>query len=133
VEKFYISKGPNYKIAWALIKEATAIKLKIKSLIPAAKENYAKAKAYVESCDFPIADCYLPYHCYDEIKSLDSLAKELRDKGNKLIAWLDKFNWFSVTENGYTFEKAECSKAQKDFMFNQRAKYKSLVNKYYPK
>lgn len=131
--KFYISKGPNYKIVWALIKEATAIKNKIKSLLPIAKENYAKAKAYVESCDYPIAECYMPYHCFDEIKSLDALAKDLRDKANKLKAWLDKFTWFAVNENGYSFEKAECSKAQKEFCFNTRNKYKALINKYYPK
>ena len=131
--RFYIAKGPNYKIVWALVKEATALKLKIKQLLPVAKANYAKAKAYVESCDYPIASFYMPYHCYDEIKSLDALAKELRDKSNKLKAWLDKFKWFSVTENNYTFEKAECTKQQKDFLFDLRVKYKSLIEKFYPK
>lgn len=133
MEKFYISKGPNYKIVWSLLKEATAIKSKIKSLIPEAKKNYRDAKQRYESYDYPVAECYKPYHSYDEINSLASLSKELRDKASLLKDWLDKFKWFEVTENGYTFEKAECSQSQKKFLFDLRNKYKALINKYYPK
>lgn len=133
MEKYYIAAEQNYKLAWALIYESTALSNKAKSLKPLARENYDKAAAYRKACDFITADCYHPRHCYDEINSLSNFAEELRDKANKLFAWLDKFQWFSVTEGKYTFKKAECTKAQKDFLFEQRAKYKFLIEKYYPK
>lgn len=132
-DKFFIAKGPNYKLAWALIKEATSLKNKIHSLYPKAKADYERMKSFSDSADYPIAECYMPYHAYDEINSLAELARELREKGEALLEWLDKRSWFEVTENGFTFEKTEVSQKQKDFFKEQREKYSSLMDKYYPK
>jgi len=129
---FYISKAPNYALAWALIKKSTAIKNEIRSLIPEAKINYAKAKAYEESCSC-IPECDKPYHVYDRIKSLNIFSKDLRYKGERIKAWLDKRSWFTVTENGYTFEKAICSEKQKKFFADLRKQYKSFIDEFYPK
>lgn len=124
--KYFICKGSIFKLYDCLMKEADARSSKAKSLRPQAAEDYAKAKAYWDACDFAKAECYHPRHCYDEVNSLADSAEELRDKANKLKAWADTFTWVKTPKG----ERAECSKKQSDFMFRLTSEYKEIIERY---
>lgn len=123
-----------YKVVGAMLKEANKLKADIKVELASAYSNYSDMKRYSESCDFPIAECYNPYHAFDKVNSLVSFQKDLRAKAIALRAWLDKFEWKEiVTDKGYKFIGAEVTDKQQKFVQNLYKEYAGLLNKYYSK